>query len=122
MMMRNIENNKEKFQKKEVKNKYQKLTEEYGACMRDLGIAIAISNQNNKFIEAKKVDKVLKNTEKTLENLDYTDHKFDALAKYIEIIKEFIKHQINKLSYEIPVNWIEPNELKIPKVKRENDI
>ncbi|CAG8540449.1 31129_t:CDS:2 [Gigaspora margarita] len=136
-MMRNIEDNKEKFQEKnyflaferfknaltniknytnkvlkfsryknffnaiEVKNKYQKLTEEYDACIRDLGIAIAISDQNDKFIEAKKVDKVLNNTEKTFEKLDYADHKFDALAKYIEIIKEFIKYQINKPENDI---------------------
>ncbi|KAF0400564.1 kinase-like protein [Gigaspora margarita] len=55
---------------KEIKNKFDKLILEYDACMNDLNFTMAIASEDQRTIEAKRVDSSLKNVKDTLTELD----------------------------------------------------
>ncbi|CAG8476139.1 7192_t:CDS:2 [Dentiscutata heterogama] len=87
---------------KEVKSKYEQLTEEYDTCIRDLLLhsAYYIANNDTKIEESQKVDKDLEETEKVPTLKDFDD-KLDVL----------LAQKIAKQPSDINVKRIEPNEL-----------
>ncbi|CAG8642492.1 11135_t:CDS:2 [Gigaspora margarita] len=100
---------------KEVKSKYEKLTNEFDDCMRDLHFAIDAYNAVNREKDAKKVDKALKDVSQLLNNLG-DDVK--ALAQDVSFIKDRITNQAN----EVYADKIKENELDNPPFSKQGDI
>ncbi|RIB15742.1 kinase-like domain-containing protein [Gigaspora rosea] len=112
-----IKGYKRYFDANEVKSKYEKLTEEYDACMKDLHLAIDIANKNARDKESQIVNKSLEEIEETLKNfIQGTNYNFDLLNQKLDIV---IQSQIAKPSN---VKSISPNELTDPPAQHKNGI
>ncbi|RIB19219.1 kinase-like domain-containing protein [Gigaspora rosea] len=70
-----------------IKQQFYKLIQDYDICMKELQFAMAITNENEREEEAKRIEKALKD----LENLEYgveiANNKLDGLAEDISFIK-----------------------------------
>ncbi|CAG8728880.1 12838_t:CDS:2, partial [Dentiscutata heterogama] len=97
---------------REVKHKYERLTQEYDMCMKDLHFAIAVANKAARDEDARKVDKALKDIENTLNS------KLDPIAKSVD----FMKSQMNNQSTSFVADRIVPNDLKDPNFPTDDDI
>ncbi|KAF0561093.1 kinase-like protein [Gigaspora margarita] len=76
---------KKYLNKTEVKNRYEKLTEEYNSCMKELNFTMALINENDRISDAQNVDKALMDVEKTLKEMDKDN--IDELIQKIDILK-----------------------------------
>ncbi|CAG8644075.1 9154_t:CDS:2 [Gigaspora margarita] len=101
---------------REVKNKYEKLTQEYDMCMKDLHFAIAVANKAARDEDSRKVDKSLKDIENTLNSK--LDHKLDQIAKSVD----FMKSQMNNQSTNFHVYKIKSSELNDPVYPKDDDV
>ncbi|RIB00501.1 kinase-like domain-containing protein [Gigaspora rosea] len=96
----------------EVKNRYEKLTEEYNTCMKDLNFTMAIINENDRISDAQNVDKALIDVEKTFKEMndiitENVDHdNIDELIQKIDILKA--------KDSDVYVQRIDSNELIVP--------
>ncbi|RIB15757.1 kinase-like domain-containing protein [Gigaspora rosea] len=97
---------------RDVKNKYEKLTQEYDMCMNDLHFAINVANKAARDEDSRKVDKSLKDIENTLNN------KLDPIAKSVEFMKSQMKNQ----STNFHADRIKSNELNDPIYPKDDDV
>ncbi|RIB00749.1 kinase-like domain-containing protein [Gigaspora rosea] len=95
---------KKYLNKTEVKNRYEKLTEEYNTCMKDLNFTMAIINENDRNSDVQNVDKALTDVEKTLKEMDKDN--IDELIQKIDILKSE--------NSEVHVQRINSSELSEP--------
>ncbi|CAG8551212.1 42449_t:CDS:2 [Gigaspora margarita] len=108
---------KKYLNKTEVKNRYDKLTEEYVKCMDDLKFTMAIINEDDRISDARKVDKALTEVEKALMDVEKTlkemdNNGIDELVQNIDILNA------EKLD---DVHRIDSSELNEPVVPTKDD-
>ncbi|CAG8572792.1 10505_t:CDS:2 [Gigaspora margarita] len=79
------------FNATEIKKKFDKLTEEYDACMKDLDFTMVIASEGQRRFEAEKVDNSLKSINDTLIDLegDVKDvhNKLDNIVQELAILR-----------------------------------
>ncbi|CAG8806327.1 18280_t:CDS:2 [Gigaspora margarita] len=90
---------------KEVKNKFEKLINEYNKCIENL----QFTRFTLKAVDIEKVEKDLKEVEETLQNITCSDNRnIDVTVQEISIIR----NQIAKQQSDVRAQRINPSELK----------